>query len=117
MDVAADGDLNVAGVVAFGWLMVAAFVIARALAGASLDKTSRIHALSPELVALIVDDLGVVLKVVGATGSTIVSYILPGSCYFLLYREPHTLRWAALALLVAGAVIMPLSLTLIFLPA
>ena len=54
---------------------------------------------------------------VGATGSTIVSYILPGSCYFLLYREPHTLRWAALALLVAGAVIMPLSLTLIFLPA
>ena len=31
------------------------FVIARALAGASLDKTSRIHALSPELVALIVE--------------------------------------------------------------
>ena len=68
-------------------------------------------------IALVVDDLGVVLKVVGATGSTIVSYILPGSCYFLLYREPHTLRWAALALLVAGAVTMPLSLTLIFLPA
>ena len=31
------------------------FAIARALAGASLDKTSRLHALSPELVALIVE--------------------------------------------------------------
>ena len=69
------------------------------------------------LLACAVDDLSLILSLVGATGSTIVSYILPGSCYFLLYREPHLLRWAALALLVAGAVIMPLSLTLIFLPA
>jgi len=68
-------------------------------------------------IALVVDDLGIVLKVVGATGSTIVSYILPGLCYFLLHPEPHVMRWLALALLIAGVIIMPLSLTLIFLPA
>lgn len=61
------------------------------------------------------DDLGVVLSVVGATGSTIVSYILPGGTYFFLCRSAASAGKRRLALLqmVLGFVIMALSLTLI----
>ena len=76
--------------------------------------------LSSIVIGLLVDDLGVVLRVVGATGSTTVSYILPGGCYFVLARTrargSKRLRIAAAVMLLAGLVIMPLSLTLIFLP-
>ncbi len=37
--------------------------------------------------AIFAQDLGVVLKFVGATGSTTVSYILPGVCYACLYKD------------------------------
>jgi hypothetical protein len=33
-------------------------------------------------IALVVHDLGAVLSVVGATGSTIITYILPGECVY-----------------------------------
>ena len=56
-----------------------------------------------------------ILSIVGATGSTIVSYILPGVCFFCLCPNPrHPLRYLALLQLVLGLVIMPLSLVLIF---
>lgn len=60
--------------------------------------------------ATIVDDLGVVLALVGATGSTLVSYILPG----LIYVRVYPLRDMSLAMayiqLLLGIVMMPLAL-------
>ena len=53
------------------------------------------------------------LSVVGATGSTIVSYILPGGCYFLLFPKRAS-RWIGLAMVVAGLTFMTVSLYLIF---
>jgi len=40
------------------------------------------------LVALSVSDLGLMLSLVGATGSTAISYILPGIFYFKMHPEP-----------------------------
>ena len=70
-------------------------------------------------IALAVDDLGLVLKVVGATGSTTVSYILPGATYLRVAPPSHRgglQWWGALLILIAGCIIMPLSLTLDFMP-
>jgi len=64
-------------------------------------------------IAMVVSDLGLVLSVVGATGSTIVSYILPGASYFLLFPERPS-RWVGFLILCLGLIIMPLSLFLIF---
>jgi amino acid permease len=69
-------------------------------------------------IALSLDDLGIVLSVVGATGSTTVSYILPGGCYYLLFRDhaPGSLKPAlALAQCVVGLLLVPMLLTLIYL--
>lgn len=67
-------------------------------------------------IALVVDDLGLVLSIVGATGSTTVSYLLPGFCYFRLCPDKASpTRWLALLQLGLGCVIMPASLVLIFL--
>lgn len=69
------------------------------------------------LIALTVTDLSLVLSIVGATGSTTVSYILPGGCYVALFREQRGCKWyAALLVLCLGMVIMPLSLALIAIP-
>jgi amino acid permease len=63
-------------------------------------------------IAFMVDDLGMILSIVGATGSTIVSYILPGASYFLLFPDRAS-RWVGFGLLCIGLAIMPLSLGLI----
>jgi amino acid permease len=48
-----------------------------------------------------------VLGFVGSTGSTIISFILPGFFYFKLFRkEPGALKWFALALAVYGLCVM-----------
>lgn len=62
------------------------------------------------ILATIVDDLGVVLALVGATGSTLVSYILPGLIYVKVY--PHKDASLALAYmqLCLGILLMPLAL-------
>lgn len=70
---------------------------------------------SSAAIALSIDDLGVVLSFVGATGSTIVSYILPGACYYSLCRDVGPKRYLGLLQLVLGLILMPLSLTLIIL--
>ena len=71
------------------------------------------------IVALTLDDLGVMLGVVGATGSTMVSYILPSAFYLQMHRLDDSVpRWTKLAAsiqLLVGLVVMPLSLTFIFL--
>ena len=59
-------------------------------------------------VAMIVDDLGIVLALVGATGSTLVSYILPGLIYLKLNTDSS--RSMALVQLITGICIIPLSL-------
>ena len=64
-------------------------------------------------IALVVDDLGMVLSLVGATGSTIVSYILPGATYFKLCRDAGWKRYLGLLQLAIGMALVPLSLTLI----
>jgi amino acid permease len=59
------------------------------------------------LVALAVDELEVVLGFVGSTGSTIISFILPGFFYFKLFRaEEGMTKWAALALGIYGLLVM-----------
>ena len=69
--------------------------------------------LTTATIAMLIDDLGIVLSIVGATGSTIVSYILPGLCYLLLFPKRAT-RWVGLVLLIAGVCFMSVSLYLIF---
>lgn len=66
------------------------------------------------LIALTVTDLGKVLAVVGATGSTTVSYVIPGLCYYLIFKEPHLKRTLACGQFVTGLCIMPLALYAIF---
>jgi len=66
-------------------------------------------------VAMTVRNLGTVLGLVGATGSTAVTYILPGAIYWRLHPWPHTLRNVAAIQFVIGCCITPLALTLILL--
>ncbi|WVF66405.1 hypothetical protein IAT40_001145 [Kwoniella sp. CBS 6097] len=63
-------------------------------------------------IAYNVHELEVVLGFVGSTGSTIISFILPGFFYFRIYRdEPGQLKWWALALGIYGAAVMAFCLT------
>ena len=62
------------------------------------------------MVAISVEDLGVVLGIVGATGSTIVSYILPGAVYIKLHPHAHILKFFAYFQLLLGLVMMPTAL-------
>jgi len=64
--------------------------------------------------ALTVTNLGVVLAIVGASGSTMVSYILPGLVYFRTFKEPHFKRHMAIVQFCFGCVIMPTCLIMIF---
>ena len=69
------------------------------------------------VVAFFVQDLGVVLALVGATGSTLISYILPGLFYWVLHRERTWTRMLAGALMAWGIIVIPVCLTLIFMGA
>jgi amino acid permease len=60
-----------------------------------------------------VSDLGTVLAVVGATGSTMVSYVIPGACYYKLFPHKHFKRTLALLQFSLGVMIIPLALTAI----
>jgi amino acid permease len=68
------------------------------------------------LIALTVDDLGLLLGIVGSTGSTMVSFILPGFFYYILFKDegPAWKRYLALFMGCAGLVIMPVCLTFLF---
>jgi amino acid permease len=51
--------------------------------------------------------LMLVLGFVGSTGSTIISFILPGFFYFKLFRkEPGVTKWLALSLAIYGLCVM-----------
>jgi len=62
-------------------------------------------------VGSMVENLSTVLAVVGATGSTTVSYLLPGITYYYMHQKPHPKRYLALLQLGLGCIIIPLSLT------
>ncbi|ODO01936.1 vacuolar amino acid transporter 5 [Cryptococcus wingfieldii CBS 7118] len=64
------------------------------------------------LIAYNVHELEVVLAFVGSTGSTIISFILPGFFYFRLFRdEPGSTKWWALFLGIYGIGVMVFCLT------
>lgn len=65
-------------------------------------------------VAMSVDDLGIVLGVVGATGSTAISFILPGAFYYKMNKTGKK-RYLALALALFGCCMVPFLLTMQFL--
>jgi len=65
--------------------------------------------------ALSVESLGLMLGVVGATGSTTVSYILPGLCYTMAFPEASVKRVLAFCQLGLGCIIMPVCLIAVFL--
>ncbi len=72
-------------------------------------------------VAMITADLGVVLALIGATGSTIITYILPGAAFYVLYPKgdpavPEWKRKVAYGYVVFGCIIMPFCLAFIFVP-
>jgi amino acid permease len=58
------------------------------------------------------------LALVGATGSTLISYILPGACYYKIFKAESQGHWdwrmyAAIVLFCMGCIIMPVALTFI----
>lgn len=65
------------------------------------------------LVAITISQLDLVLSFVGSTGSTTISFILPGLFYFKIYSDDkwHWKRWAAFFLSVYGVLVMTICLT------
>jgi len=66
------------------------------------------------LVAMCVSDLSFILSIVGATGSTIVSYILPGLIYIRLHKGFHFMKIMAYIQLILGLIIVPSALYFVF---
>mmetsp|Transcript_14415 Transcript_14415/g.43297 ORF Transcript_14415/g.43297 Transcript_14415/m.43297 type:complete len:512 (+) Transcript_14415:219-1754(+) len=66
-------------------------------------------------IALVTESLGMVMGIVGAVGSTTVSFLLPGAVYFRLHPWPHWKRYGAAFVFCIGCIIMPLALVFIFL--
>lgn len=64
-------------------------------------------------VAITISQLDLVLSFVGSTGSTTISFILPGLFYFKMYSDDkwHWKRWAALFLSIYGVLVMTVCLT------
>lgn len=62
------------------------------------------------VLAAFVDDLGVILALVGATGSTLVSYVLPGLIYINVYPSKDFSFVLAAIQLLFGILIIPLAL-------
>jgi len=67
-------------------------------------------------ITMFVSSLGIVLAIVGATGSTSISYILPGIFYFQIQKRGKK-RWLALTLSVIGCIVVPFTLTFVFIGA
>lgn len=66
--------------------------------------------------ALTVTDLGIIFGLVGATGATMISFILPGAAYYSMHENqgPAWKRVGALILCGMGCIITPVCLTFIF---
>jgi amino acid permease len=73
------------------------------------------------IVALSVDDLGIMFSFVGATGATMVSFILPGAAYYHMHVQQDLSFWqqegytiAAYLLFLAGCVFAPMGVAFLF---
>lgn len=68
------------------------------------------------VISLIVHDLGVVLALVGATGSTTISYILPGLFYYRSFETQvfDKKRYLALFMVGMGCILIPFAVTVQF---
>ena len=72
-------------------------------------------------ISMITDDLGIVLALVGSTGTTIMAFILPGAFYYYLpidiekdnYNDKFK-RYLALAMMILGIILVPFNITMIF---
>ncbi len=67
-------------------------------------------------IAMAVDDLGIVLGVLGSTSATVQAYILPGVYYYQLFKKQINDITLHLAMLLGlmGAIILPVCLTVQF---
>ena len=67
--------------------------------------------------AMTVTDLGIIFGLVGATGATMISFILPGAAYYRMHENqgPAWKRYGAVALFVSGCIITPVCLVFLFL--
>lgn len=69
--------------------------------------------------ALVVEDLGLIFGFVGATGATMISFILPGISYYKMHEPmqegPQWKRTGALMLCGLGLIVMPVCTTFLFL--
>eukprot|EP00039_Didymoeca_costata_P029630 m.25593 g.25593 ORF g.25593 m.25593 type:complete len:490 (-) comp7719_c0_seq1:1991-3460(-) len=63
--------------------------------------------------AMSVTNLGTVLALVGATGSIMVAYILPGAIYFRLHSEWTLRKKLALMLVIVGCCVAPVAIVII----
>mmetsp|Transcript_7356 Transcript_7356/g.13036 ORF Transcript_7356/g.13036 Transcript_7356/m.13036 type:complete len:488 (-) Transcript_7356:108-1571(-) len=68
------------------------------------------------IIAMSVTSLGIVLEVVGSTGSTMVTFILPGFIYMRVFPGWHLKGVAAMFQATLGCVIMPLCMAITFMP-
>lgn len=77
-----------------------------------------IFLLASLIIALSVKSLGLVLGFVGATGSTMVSYILPGFCFYYIFKDeakaPKWKLYLSFAQGVLGLILIPVCLTFLF---
>ena len=67
------------------------------------------------MIAMVVEDLGIILAIVGATGSTMVSYILPGILYIQLsdnagHSRSKMMKGLAYIQFILGCIIVPTAL-------
>ncbi len=67
-------------------------------------------------IAMVLSDLGFILAIIGSTGATVITYILPGAAYYTMHTNqgPAWKRYAAAVLFGLGVIIMPVCLTFIF---
>jgi len=67
-------------------------------------------------IAMITDDLGVVFSLIGATGATIITYILPGAAYYKMHPPgtgPDWMRTVAAGYVVFGCCVMVFCVSII----
>uniref|UniRef100_A0A7S2DDR2 Amino acid transporter transmembrane domain-containing protein n=1 Tax=Octactis speculum TaxID=3111310 RepID=A0A7S2DDR2_9STRA len=69
------------------------------------------------LVALFCLDLDAVLGLAGATGATMICFIIPGACYVYAFPHAHLMRKLAWCQLVLGSVLGPVAVVAIILVA
>jgi amino acid permease len=65
---------------------------------------------------MVLSDLGFVLAIIGATGATVITFILPGAAYYSMHQNqgPAWKRYCSAALFISGVIFMPVCLVFIF---